>query len=136
MIRVNLIGVERRSVKKRAPILAGYKMAVGAALILIAAGGVIGWRFFKIQADSKQLDVDIAEAQKETTRLRSVIVQVQQFEQRKAQLQQRVSLIEQLRSDQTGPVHMLDEISKAMPDMLWLTQIKQNKDGTDVLVDG
>ena len=41
--------------------------------------------------------------QKETQRLHSIIAQVQQFEQRKAQLQQRVALIEQLRRDQTGP---------------------------------
>ena len=51
--------------------------------------------------------------------------QVQQFEQRKAQLQQRVALIEQLRKDQTGPVHMLDQISRALPPMLWLTELKQ-----------
>ena len=52
-------------------------------------------------------------------------MQVQQFEQRKAQLQQRVALIEQLRKDQTGPVHMLDQISRALPPMLWLTELKQ-----------
>ena len=39
--------------------------------------------------------------------------QVQKFETRKAQLQQRVTLIEQLRRGQTGPVHVLDEVSKA-----------------------
>ena len=50
---------------------------------------------------------------------------MQQFEQRKAQLQQRVVLIEQLRKSQTGPVHMLDQISRALPPMLWLTELKQ-----------
>ena len=59
---------------------------------------------------------------------------MQQFEQRKAQLQQRVVLIEQLRKGQTGPVHMLDQISRALPQMLWLTQLKQS--GADVVVDG
>jgi len=60
---------------------------------------------------------------------------VQQFEQRKAQLQQRVVLIEQLRKGQTGPVHMLDQISRALPQMLWLTELKQST-GTDVVIDG
>jgi type IV pilus assembly protein PilN len=52
------------------------------------------------------------------------------------QLQQRVGLIEQLRSDQTGPVHMLDQISRALPPMLWLTQLKQTPAANDVLIDG
>ena len=59
---------------------------------------------------------------------------MQQFEQRKAQLQQRVVLIEQLRKDQNGPVHMLDQISQALPPMLWLTELKQG--AGDVLIDG
>ena len=41
--------------------------------------------------------------------------EVEQFEAQKQQLQQRVSLIEQLRKGQTGPVHMLDQISRALP---------------------
>src|SRR5262249_26765451 len=64
----------------------------------------------------------------------SVIQQVQQYEQRKAQLQQRVALIETLRKGQTGPVHMLDQISRAVPPMLWLTELKQAND--DILIDG
>src|SRR5262249_34855374 len=66
--------------------------------------------------------------------LHAVIQQVQQFEQRKAQLQQRVVLIEQLRKGQTGPVHMLDQVSRALPPMLWLTELKQT--GDDVQIDG
>ena len=58
----------------------------------------------------------------------------QQFEQRKAQLQQRVVLIEQLRKSQTGPVHMLDQISRALPPMLWLTELKETT--LDVTIDG
>src|SRR5213079_163337 len=72
--------------------------------------------------------------QQETTRLHTIIQQVQQFEQRKAQLQQRVALIEELRNGQTGPVHMLDQISRALPPLLWLTELKQN--AADVLIDG
>jgi Tfp pilus assembly protein PilN len=78
--------------------------------------------------------VDLASAQQETTRLHTVILKVQQFEQRKAQLQQRVQLIEQLRKGQTEPVHMLDQVSRALPPMLWLTELKQT--GNDIVIDG
>jgi Tfp pilus assembly protein PilN len=59
---------------------------------------------------------------------------VQEFEQRKAQLSQRVVLIEQLRRDQIGPVHMLDQISRALPPMLWLTELKQSP--ADITISG
>ena len=136
MIRINLLAAERDKSKKKAVTLgtAGQKLTVGCSLILILSVLFIGWRYWALSRDSAQIDAEIAAAQQETTRLHSVIQQVQQFEQRKAQLQQRVVLIEQLRKGQTGPVHMLDQISRALPQMLWLTELKQA--GEDVLIDG
>ena len=136
MIRINLLAAEREKSKKKAVTLGttGQKMTVGCSLILLLAMLFIGWRYWAIGRDSNALDAEIAAAQQETVRLHSVIQQVQQFEQRKAQLQQRVVLIEQLRKGQTGPVHMLDQVSRALPQMLWLTELKQS--GTDVVVDG
>jgi type IV pilus assembly protein PilN len=96
----------------------------------------IGWRYWAIGQDSAKLDADITAAQKEAVRLSSLINQVQVFEQQKTQLQQRVTLIEQLRKDQSGPVHMLDQISRAMPSMLWLTELKQSPNPSEVLING
>lgn len=134
MIRINLLNVERERAKKPAPLQAGQILTIGCSLILILAALFIGWRYSTLSRESARVDTDIARAQEETTRLRAIIQQVQQFEQRKAQLQQRVVLIEQLRSGQTGPVHMLDEISRALPSTLWLTELKQM--GSDVVIDG
>ena len=136
MIRINLLAVERDRNKKKAVTLgtAGQKLTIGCSIILVLALSFIGWRYVALSRESTQLDADIISAQQETTRLHSVIQQVQQFEQRKAQLQQRVVLIEQLRKGQTGPVHMLDQISRALPPMLWLTEVKQT--ATDIVIDG
>ena len=136
MIRINLLAAERDRNKKKAVTLGtvGQKLTIGCSLILILAVLFIGWRYWTIGRESAQLDADISAAQQETQRLHSVIQQVQQFEQRKAQLQQRVGLFEQLRKGQTGPVHMLDQISRALPPMLWLTELRQV--GPDVVIDG
>jgi type IV pilus assembly protein PilN len=136
MIRINLLAAERDRNKKKAVTLGtvGQKLTIGCSLILILAVLFIGWRYWTLGRESAQLDADISAAQQETQRLHSVIQQVQQFEQRKAQLQQRVGLIEQLRKGQTGPVHMLDQISRALPPMLWLTELRQV--GPDVVIDG
>jgi type IV pilus assembly protein PilN len=138
MIKINLLAVERKATKKKAVVAlqSGQKITLGCTLILLAAGLGIAWRYWSLQKQSAQLDLDISTSQQETTRLHSVISQVQQFEQRKTQLQQRVALIEQLRRDQTGPVHMLDQISRSLPPMLWLTNMKQGAAPTEVVIDG
>jgi type IV pilus assembly protein PilN len=136
MIRINLLPVDRERRKKRVFSFGttSQQVTVACTLILLSAIGICGWRYYKIWQESAALDKEITAAQQETQRLHSIIQQVQQFEQRKAQLQQRVVLIEQLRKSQTGPVHMLDQISRALPPMFWLTELKQV--GADVIIDG
>jgi type IV pilus assembly protein PilN len=136
VIRINLLAVERKAAKPaRAAIFqAGQKMVIGCSAILILSVLFVGWRYWSLTQQGKQLDKNIADSQQETLRLRSLIMQVQQFEQQKTQLQQRVVLIEQLRKEQKGPVHMLDEISRALPPMLWLTELKQTDDS--VVIEG
>lgn len=138
MIKINLLSVDRPKAKKKAAIAfqAGQQVTLICTLILTVAGALIGWRYLSLMRQSNHIDSEIAAAQKETTRLHSIIQQVQQFEQRKAQLQQRVALIEQLRKEQTGPVHMLDQISRALPPMLWLTELRQAETPNEVLIDG
>jgi type IV pilus assembly protein PilN len=135
MIRVNLLSVERERTRRRGsfpPV--GQQVTLLCSLILVATAAVIGWWYWSLHRASTQLDADILQAQQETVRLRATLEQVQQFEARKAQLEQRVALIEQLRQGQSGPVHMLDEISRSLPDLLWLTELKQH-DG-DLTIDG
>jgi type IV pilus assembly protein PilN len=136
MIRINLIAVERAPAKKNTVSLQiGQKLTICCGVILVLAGLFIGWRYWAMARDSARIDAEIAAAQQETTRLHSIIQQVQQFEQRRAQLQQRVVLIEQLRKGQTGPVHMLDQISRSLPPMLWLVEMKQSGDSA-VTIEG
>ena len=125
MIRINLLTVDRERTKRKAKFQIGQKITVACSFILVAAALVVGWWFWSLQRQSATLDQDIADAERETQRLQSVIQQVAQFEARRAQLQQRVTLIEELRKGQTGPVHLLDQISKSLPESMWLTDLKQ-----------
>jgi type IV pilus assembly protein PilN len=139
MIKINLLAAEKPRAKKTwAPRLnlSGQSLTIGCAVIVVATLAGLGWRYWTVGQDAARLDLELAAAQQETQRLHSVIGEVQKFEQRRAQLQQRVGLIEQLRRDQTGPVHALDQISRAMPSMLWLTDLKQSPNSNEVVIDG
>ena len=134
MIRINLLTVDRERAKRKAKFQVGQKVTVACSLILVAAALVVGWWFWSLQRSSADLDQQIADAERETQRLQSVIQQVAQFEARRAQLQQRVTLIEELRKGQTGPVHLLDQISRALPEAMWLTDLRQV--GNDITLEG
>jgi type IV pilus assembly protein PilN len=136
MIRINLLSVERTRAKKSrgALIPAAHRVTIAASLILLATVLGIGWWFWTLRQRSTAVDQEIARAENETQQLRSVLAQVQKFEGRKAQLQQRVSLIEQLRRGQSAPVRVLDKISRSLPERLWLTELKQT--GQDFAMTG
>jgi type IV pilus assembly protein PilN len=135
MIRINLLNVERKAVKKAGgSFQAGQKITILCSFIVIVAALFVGWRFWTVQQDSARLDRNIVDAQQETARLKTILQQAQEFDQRKTQLQERVVLIEELRKSQTGPVHMLDQISRALPPMVWLTNLKQTDQS--VTIDG
>jgi type IV pilus assembly protein PilN len=134
MIRINLIAVERARARKRILIPAAIRVTAGATIILLGTAALIGWWFWSLRQESIRVDEDLVRAESETRQIRSVLEQVRKFESQRALLQQRVTLIEQLRKGQYAPVHLLDEISKSLPDRLWLSELKQT--GGDFAISG
>jgi type IV pilus assembly protein PilN len=135
MIRINLLGVERKQVRAKGPSFdIGQKLTVVCSLILVGGLLGIGYWYWTITETSARVDREIAAGNAEATRLRSLLTEVQQFEARRAQLTQRVQLIEQLRGGQSVPVQLLDHVSRSLPDMLWLTSMVQN--GPELTIQG
>ena len=131
MIKINLVR-EGRAVRGAgaAPTAAAVSAAGGGAgananNIIIVACLVVGllaalgyWFFFKRELKQRQEIADQrgAEAQK----LEPIIKEVEQYQTRKDSLQQRVDLINQLKQNQKGPVRIMDQISRDLPDLVWL----------------
>ena len=133
MIRINLIAPPKQTTA-RAPIDAGQKIAFGGSLIILLAMAFAGWSYWSLGQTAAQIERDIEERRKEEARLVQVISEVRDFEARRERLQQRVSLIEELRRGQTAPVHILDQVSESLPDMVWLTRLSQS--GYDITIEG
>jgi type IV pilus assembly protein PilN len=132
MIRINLLGVERQKAKKGAAFDVGQRLTVACSLILVATAIGVGWWFWSLNQESARLDTEIANARTRQMQLASVLTQVRQFETRRGQLQQRVTLIEQLRAGQSLPVQVLDHVSRSLPDTLWLTLLDQTAEGVTI----
>jgi type IV pilus assembly protein PilN len=127
MIRINLLQGERAA-KRRASFQFGsltQKTPLLSSVILLAAILYVGYAYWNLSQREVQMDEQLAQARQEEARLQSVLKQVEEFEARKKQLRDRVTLIEDLRKGQSAPVHLLDELSRSLPDRLWLTDMRQ-----------
>ena len=139
MIRINLLATDRPTKKKRggggggggAPSAPGAMQAY--LLMGIFLGGallVCLGLYFYVSGQIRELDTKIAAAQERQRQLQEIKRQVDALELKRATFQRKVDLIERLKAEQSGPVHMLDEVSKALPDFVWLTNLDQG--GTSV----
>ena len=133
MIKVNLVG-EKPS-KKTKQKKASTPSAPGAVqaylfLALFAGGALVLCAALYWYQSSKlaRLDADIAAAQQRQRELQAIKVQVDALEAKRATFQRKVDLIEKLKSQQSGPVHLVDELSKSLPDFVWLRTLEQTGD--------
>lgn len=123
MIRINLLPVRqtrKAEALRRETILAGMLGAIVLGLCLFIWGG-LNIRLSAVTAENKKLDAEIA-------RLAEDVKRVEELELKKADLERKLSVIDQLRSRRSGPAHMLDELALAAPEKLQLTDIAEKND--------
>ncbi len=139
MIRINLLSEGRRPVvarKTRPKLSFGDQdpstLILGAGLVLGVLIAGIWWLL--LNSDLNEINGKVAVAQAEVERLRPIIEEVEQFKAKEATLKNKIDVINDLKRKQQGPVHIMDEISKAVPDLLWLDRMTLQ--GTFVTLQG
>ncbi len=125
MIRINLLAEGRRPViaRKAKPKFSlgdqdpsAYILAAGILLAALIAGG----QWFLLSREIKGLDGRISVAQAEVDALRPILQEVEDFKAKKAELQRKIDVITELTLLQEGPVHIMDKVSRALPELLWI----------------
>jgi len=128
MIKINLLSEGRRPVvaRKAKPTLNlggqdpnNLLLVAGMILGLLIAGG---W-WYMTDARAKSVARQVREAEQEFERLRPIINEVNQFKQKQADLENKVAVIKDLKRKQKGPVHIMDRVSRAVPELLWLERM-------------
>ena len=120
MIRINLLPVKAAQKKE---MLKGQLMVV--ALVLLVSAGVCaaGYAYVTGEVEAKQRQID--QKQAEITRLAKIIKEVKDYEKRQKDLRAKLDVLEKLKSSRSGPLYLLDELYKALPDKVWLTSFKE-----------
>ncbi|MFZ2493773.1 MAG: PilN domain-containing protein, partial [Thermoanaerobaculia bacterium] len=94
-------------------------IGVFAGLGLLIAAGYWFWQTREL----KKAQETVEQRRSEADKLASIIKEVDGFEKRKASLQERIDLINQLKQNQKGPVRIMDQISRDLPDLVWLDRM-------------
>ncbi len=102
MIRVNLLATPVGAAPKQEFLPREQRSAaIGLVLLVATTIGVFGWWWY-LRHERSDLDVKITTAQNDLTRLKSVATLVDRAAARKAELAERLSLIDRLRSVRKG----------------------------------
>jgi type IV pilus assembly protein PilN len=137
MIKINLLEVDK---ERRAP-KPGIAVGAAAGPTTLIAALILGLtlaafliHFFVKKSQLTALQKDVAQKRERKKELEPYIKRVDELERRRNELAKKNYAIEELRSQRTIPVHILDEVSRSLPEYLWLTNL--NLKGAILSIDG
>lgn len=130
MIKVNLLGIERpKRVRRTGKGSGGLVGVVALALLLVGAMGFVWWSMI---TKVKALEQEKVTANEELAALKVKVKEVENYEKNKKSFEEKIGIIEQLRKNQTGPVRLLDELSRGLPDRVWLISLTEQAGKVDL----
>jgi len=124
MIRINLLPV--RAAQKKEQLHAQIVVLV---ISVVAALAVCVAMDMMVRDKVEMARQDLQSKQSELNRLKSVIGEVKGFEAKKKELTAKLDILDKLKANRIGPVRVLDELSRATPEKVWIESFSQNDVG-------
>jgi len=124
MININLLAEKKQAKVKTTKIRVESGLGGGQNLLLVGVllvGLVVagGW-WWKLDGDIETWQDKHEKADQELARLEEIRKKGEEYKTQKELLAKKIDLITELKKKQTVPVHIMDQISKSLPDFLWL----------------
>lgn len=136
MIKINLLSEGKRPAAVRKAKTAGaaardlalWMLLAGAFAGVIAAAGY----WWMVNGRLKEKQAEVAQAQKQVDALQAVLKEVDDFKAKKKSLTDKIAVINELKSNQRGPVRVMDYVSRALPELLWLDRMKMSAGSIEI----
>ena len=134
MIRINLLPQEEKQARKSFAFKRPSGMLLPMALMGLGVTVVVACVVHQ-QAQVQSLTRDLRNVEAEISRLAPEVALVDRLSKERAELDLRLSVIDQLSEKRFYAVRLLDELDKAVPEYLWLTSAQQTGD-TEMSLEG
>ncbi len=121
MIRINLLPV--RAAQKKEKLRSQVSVLVLCLVaMLLACGGL----YATIVMDIDRQKAQISQINAEISQLNAKIGQVGRYKKLQDELRSKLEVLQQLKVAKSGPVRLLDELSRILPKTLWLTSFRES----------
>lgn len=116
MIRINLLPVReaRRAADLRQQMMMIGASAIASLVLAIGAQQIVRGQISAANRRVEQLNTQLAQFKPQQE-------QVDAYKAKKADIEQKLQVIERLETNRSGPVHILDELASRTPERVWLT---------------
>lgn len=137
MIQVNLLpGAARKRASRRMPKIAGLgslsrfqgipqldRLALFAVVMWLVFLPLTGYMFLSTRARVNELNVSVEGALADSTKYANIIAANRRLIERRDTIAQKVNIIQQIDANRYIWPHILDEISRALPQYTWLVEV-------------
>ena len=138
MIKINLVAeAPAAAARKRARPEFSLGAKQGDILLLVVLGisvVVVGTNWLLLKNTRDELRDIRQQRRVERDELQPYIDKVEELETKRDRLKHKINVINTLKQNQRGPVRIMDEVSRALPDLVWLT--KMDLSGTSLALQG
>lgn len=127
MIRINLLPVARKKKTKALP-----AVIISTTFVAVFTTAVLVFLFFYFNSKLQEANARFNANEQKKTELRKTIKEVEDLEKLNKTFEERNRIIEQLRKNQNIPVMVLDEISRNLPNGVWLQAMTVSGDSVNL----
>lgn len=125
MIEINLLTPHRaKKTKRKVEIQSQLIIVVAVCLLTLSICGFF-WGRLNDRVSVLKSKTTVLSA--ELAQLKTKVEEVKDYERNKKVVQEKIEIIDQLRKNQSVPVHLLDEISKSLPERAWITSLSESR---------
>ncbi len=129
MIEINLL--PHREARRAADL----RQTAGAQILgLVLVVGVIARVDRSLEKDLASVSASVRQLEADIARYKPEEEQVKAFKAKRTELEDKIDVIRGLDRARSGPVRIMDELSKSTPDRLWLTALSTK--GVEITVEG
>jgi type IV pilus assembly protein PilN len=137
MIRINLLKPETKDIRETAVAPGAPEVTVkkapnlGSLVFLLLIVVIGGYLYVQQRAFDRENEL-LAIARLEKQKLQYVTVKLEEVKNVKASLERKINLINDLRSQQDLAARIMDQLSRSLPDWVWLTGVTYDNKGLQI----
>jgi Tfp pilus assembly protein PilN len=135
MIKVNLLKDQHTRARKKFVAPKVSRNGLIFVAIVVLAAGIMGFWTIYVQKQVQTGRTERERLRREDARLQGLKTECERFEKLTQSRQSRIDVIERLKTNQTGPVLLLNNVIRSIPrdGALWLTSLTQKAERTKII---